>query len=109
MKYTREKQSSLIYSIYQWAQPHLQVHPVKHDKKHIQDAPVAKPDKIINNNSLISIYFISDCLFFTNTISQAMTNTTLVRMAVPKLESIPEIPILPKIDVRLANTADKIA
>ena len=38
-----------------------------------------------------------------------MTNTTLVRMAVPKLESIPEIPILPKIDVRLANTADKIA
>ena len=38
-----------------------------------------------------------------------MTNTTLVRMAVPKFESIPEIPTLPKIDVRLANTADKIA
>ena len=64
---------------------------------------------LITLSNLISIDIISDCLFFTNTISQAMTNTTLVRMAVPKLESIPEIPILPKIDVRLANTADKIA
>ena len=74
-----------------------------------KEHPVAKPDKMINKSSFRSMDFISDCLFFTKTISQAMINTTLVRMAVPKLESIPEIPILPKIDVRLANIADKIA
>lgn len=30
-------------------------------------------------------------------------------MAVPKLDSTPSIPILPKIEVKLANTADKTA
>ena len=38
-----------------------------------------------------------------------MIKTTEVLMAVPKLDSTPSIPILPKIEVKLANTADKTA
>ena len=37
---------------------------------------------------------------------QAMTRTTQVRMAVPRLDSISEIPIFPRIAVRLAKTAE---
>jgi hypothetical protein len=40
---------------------------------------------------------------------QAMTNTTIVRIAVPKFDSIPCIPILPSIAVSAAKTADKAA
>jgi len=38
-----------------------------------------------------------------------MINTTPVLIAVPKLDSTPEIPIFPRMEVKLANTADPIA
>ena len=44
-----------------------------------------------------------------NTISQAITSTTTVRMAVAKLELTFSIPILAKIEVSAAKTADKSA
>lgn len=44
-----------------------------------------------------------------NTIIQAMSSTTPVRMAVPRLDSTPEIPIFPRMDVRLANRAEPMA
>ncbi len=43
------------------------------------------------------------------TIIHAMINTTPVLIAVPKLDSTPEIPIFPRMEVKLANTADPIA
>lgn len=39
----------------------------------------------------------------TNTTIHAMINTTIVRMAVPKLELIPSMPTLPSMEVRLAK------
>ena len=41
-----------------------------------------------------------------NTIAQAITSTTPVRIAVARLESTPLTPSLPRMAVRLANTAD---
>ena len=38
-----------------------------------------------------------------------MIKTTIVRIAVPRFDSIFDIPIFPRIDVKLANTADNIA
>ena len=44
-----------------------------------------------------------------NTIPQAITSTTMVRMAVARLELTPAIPILARMDVSAANTADSSA
>lgn len=44
-----------------------------------------------------------------STMIQAITSTTPVRMAVPRLDSRPEMPILPNIEVRLANAAEPMA
>ena len=41
--------------------------------------------------------------------NQAMTRTTPVRTAVPRLESTPSMPIFPRMEVRLANTAERAA
>lgn len=43
------------------------------------------------------------------TIIQAIITTTIVLIAVARFESTPSIPILARIDVRAANTAEKIA
>ena len=43
------------------------------------------------------------------TIPQAITSTTAVRMAVARLEDTPSMPILARIDVSAANTADRSA
>lgn len=52
---------------------------------------------------------IPPALFVRNTIPQASASTTIVRMAVARLESTPSIPILARIAVAAANTADRIA
>lgn len=44
-----------------------------------------------------------------NTTTQAITSTTKVRIAVPRLDSTPVIPAFPRIAVRLAKTADSHA
>ena len=49
------------------------------------------------------------CLPVTNTISHDITSTTPVRMAVPRFDSTPEMPTLPRMAVRLANTAEPSA
>ena len=41
--------------------------------------------------------------------NHAMNSTITVRMAVPKLASTSLMPILPKIEVKLAKIADNIA
>ena len=41
-----------------------------------------------------------------NTIIQAIKSTTVVRIAVPRFDSTPEIPIFPKIAVKLAKKAE---
>ena len=63
----------------------------------------------IKRSSFFSISRTSCCFPFINTISHAITNTTVVRIAVPRFESIPEIPIFPRMAVRLAKTADSTA
>ena len=40
---------------------------------------------------------------------QAITSTTMVRMAVARLEFTPSMPIFARMDVSAANTADKSA
>ena len=45
----------------------------------------------------------------TKTVSHAMTRTTAVRSIVPRLDSTPEMPTLPRIEVSAANTADNTA
>ena len=49
------------------------------------------------------------CLPFISTMSHAITSTTHVRMAVPRFDSTPSMPILPRMEVSDANTADKTA
>ena len=67
------------------------------------------PDRNKNSQLLRSIWGISRCVPVTKTIPQAMTSTTTVRMAVPRLDSTFSTPILPKMEVRLANTAERKA
>ena len=63
----------------------------------------------MKKSSLLSISITFRNFPATPTIIQAMTKTTVVRIAVPRFESIPSMPILPRMAVRLANTADKTA
>ena len=45
----------------------------------------------------------------TSTMTQDMTSTTMVLTAVPRLDSTPSMPTLPRMAVRLANTAESTA
>ena len=67
------------------------------------------PDRPRRPNSPLGMFFTVSCLPVTNTTTQAITSTTPVRMAVPKLESMPSMPILPRIEVKLAKTAERMA
>ena len=49
-----------------------------------------------NPSSLLSILPISFCLPFANTMIHAIKSTTAVRIAVPRLELSPSMPILPE-------------
>ena len=51
----------------------------------------------------------SPALPVTPTMTQDMTSTTMVLMAVPRLDSTPSMPTLPRMAVRLANTAESTA
>ena len=42
-------------------------------------------------------------------VSQDINKTTIVRIIVPRFDSTPEMPTLPRIDVSAANTADAAA
>ena len=70
---------------------------------------MARPDRIRNIQLRVLIDDIPPALFVRNTIPQASARTTIVRMAVARLESTPSIPILARIAVAAANTADRIA
>lgn len=67
------------------------------------------PERHKNIQLFLSIILISLYLPVINTINHAIINTTAVRMAVPKLDSTPTMPILASIAVRLANKADNRA
>ena len=63
----------------------------------------------MNTSSFLSTVFTSWALPLANTMSQAITSTTPVRMAVPRLDSTPDMPILARMLVAEANTADSTA
>ena len=67
------------------------------------------PDNNKKIPSLRLICLMSFCPPEISTIIQAIHNTTVVRMAVPRFDSIFSIPILPKMEVRLANIAESNA
>ena len=59
---------------------------------------------------LFRLIFLSPfCSPVIKTISHAMTRTTTVRIAVPRLDSTCSTPIFPNMEVRLANTAESTA
>ena len=70
---------------------------------------MATPERQMNASSLRGMARTSFCFPCTKTISQAMTSTTQVRIAVPRLDSTPEIPIFPRMEVRLAKKAEPTA
>ena len=72
-------------------------------------APVAMPDSPINTSSFLSSVFSCFCLPLANTMIHAITSTTMVRMAVARLEFTPLIPTFARIDVSAAKTADNNA
>ena len=53
-----------------------------------QDAPVAMPDRARKPRSRLGMFFTVSCLPVTNTTTQAITSTTMVRKAVATLESV---------------------
>ena len=67
---------------------------------------MARPDRTRKPSSRRGICFNICCFPVTKTMPQAITSTTPVRMAVPRLDSTPVMPIFPRIAVRLANTAE---
>ena len=67
------------------------------------------PDRQINSSSRFGICRTVCSLPAIGTIAQAMTSTTAVRIAVPRLDSTPLMPTLPRMEVRLANTAEPTA
>ena len=68
-----------------------------------------RPERRRKSQSLRPMRRMPFCWPVTKTISQAMPRTTTVRIAVPRFDSTPSTPILPKIEVRLANSADRQA
>ncbi len=63
----------------------------------------------MKSRSFLGIAGISLYFFLAKTIPQAITRTTPVRIAVPRLDSTFSIPIFAKMDVRAAKTAERIA
>ena len=67
------------------------------------------PDRKMKNSSFLSKSFSCPCFPLANTTSQAIPSTTTVRMAVPRLDSTPEIPTFARMEVRDAKIADNTA
>ena len=78
-------------------------------KRLVVAQPVASPERAMNSSSRLSSPRSLSALPVTGTISHAITRTTAVRIAVPRSELTPSIPILPSIEVSAANTAERIA
>ena len=70
---------------------------------------MATPESTRNSQLRPEILEISPIFPVMSTIPQAITSTTKVRMAVARLELTFSMPILARIDVRAANTADSMA
>ena len=70
---------------------------------------MASPDRIRNSQLFLLISAIPLYVWVKKTIPHAMTTTTTVQMAVARFELTPSIPILAKIEVSAANTADNNA
>ena len=70
---------------------------------------MARPDRQRKPSSPRGISPRVCCLPVTKTTTQAMTRTTTVRTAVPRLDSTPSMPTFPRMAVREANTADSRA
>ena len=70
---------------------------------------MARPERMRKTSSFWGTERRVCCFPLTSTISHAITSTTPVRMAVPRLDSTPLMPILPRIDVRDAKTAESTA
>ena len=67
---------------------------------------MAIPDRQMKISSRRGTCRTALALPVTSTMTQAMTSTTPVRMAVPRLDSTPWIPTFPRMAVRLANIAE---
>ena len=70
---------------------------------------MASPDRIRNSQLFLLISAIPLYVWVKKTMPHAMTTTTTVQMAVARFELTPSIPILAKIEVSAANTADNSA
>lgn len=70
---------------------------------------MASPDRIRKSQLRLLMAMMPPCVLVMNTMAHAMTRTTMVRMAVAKLEFTPSIPILARIDVKAAKTAESNA
>lgn len=78
-------------------------------KKQSHDAPVAKPDNIRNNNVLPDMSVMVPMDPVIDTMAHAMIRTTIVLIAVARLELTSFIPIFANMDVKPANNADNRA
>jgi hypothetical protein len=70
---------------------------------------VARPDRIRKIQLFWLIDLMPPCWCVINTIPHAMITTTIVRIAVARLELTPSIPTFASIDVSAAKTADPSA
>ena len=70
---------------------------------------MAKPERIKNNQLLLLISFMPDWEPVRKTIPQARIRTTIVRMAVARLELTFPMPIFAYIEVSAAKTAEPTA
>ena len=70
---------------------------------------MASPEREMKASSFLSIALISFCFPFRKTMNHAITSTTPVRIAVPRLDSTPLIPTFARMEVRAANTAERTA
>ena len=76
--------------------------------KRFYQLPVT-PEKIRKNQLFVSICRIPFCFPRVNTMIQAMSSTKMVRIAVPRLESMCSMPIFPRMVVSAAKTAERTA
>ncbi len=67
------------------------------------------PERQIKARSFRAVVRTCACFFRIRTINHAITSTTAVRIAVARLDSTPVIPILARIEVSAAKTADRMA
>ena len=70
---------------------------------------MARPERIKKSQLFRLMSVTPPWVLVRNTMPQAITSTTAVRMAVARLEGTPSMPTFAKMEVRAAKTADKSA